>query len=361
MRETRQIANCKLAIAKFKFAFCILHFAILLMLCFTANEALAAKPRVSLELATEQGFPITGAQQWHKLFSDMGVTSLRIRSATGEDQPAIEKLGNDKSPSFRVVGVLTARNVLIVPGGKFGVRDSGAIRKWLDELADQGEAGVTERRSAFGLLPKQLEEVHDDLKQPIDFTTRDLPLSQAVEKLDSRLNVPIEIDRGSKDALTLNLEDELQGVSAGTALAVMLRSAGLVVTPERPAQGTLHYRIGKPIAGRESWPVGWTPEKRPNELLPDLYAFVNVEMSDIDAKQAVDAIAEQLKAPFLYDRGAMAAQQIDLAKVTTKVPSKRSTYSLVLQKVLGQAKLKMEVRTDEADKPFFWITTVRAP
>ena len=35
------------------------------------------------------------------------------------------------------------------------------------------------------------------------------------------------------------------------------------------------------------------------------------------------------------------------------------TYSQVLGKVLMQARLKYELRVDEADKPFVWITSVK--
>jgi hypothetical protein len=319
-----------------------------------------AAPRVSLELATEQGFPITGAQQWSKLLADLGLTNFRIRGATGTDQPKIEKLGDKKTASYRVVGILTARNTLVVPGGQFSTRDGGAIRTWIENLSDQGEAGVTERRSAFGLLAKQLAEVNDDLKQPIDFSTTDIALIDAVEKLKRRLKFPIVIDAASKlDMDEVKIEDSLLGISSGTAFAAMLRPAGLVLTPERPKGGTLQYRIAKPMEGQESWPIGWPAEKKPAEILPDLFEFINVEISDTPAKDAVDAIAERLKVPFVYDRNAMALHDIDLAKTNATVPSKRSTYSLILQKVLIQAKMKPELRLDEADKPFFWVTSLK--
>jgi hypothetical protein len=324
-----------------------------------ASICLAA-PRVSLELATEKGFPITGAQEWSKLLADLDVTNFRIRSATGADQPSIEELGDNKNPSYRIVGILTAKNMLVVPGGQFSSRDAGGLRTWLEKLSDQGEAGVTERRRAFGLLGKQLSEVHDDLKQPIDFTTRDVMLAEVVEKLKRRLNLPIVIDTASNQALQeVKLVDELRGVSSGTALAIMLRSAGLAFVPERPTGGDLQYHVGKPKDGGEVWPLGWPSQKRPFELVPDLYEFINVEISDTPAQEAIDAIAERLGIPFVYDRNAMALHQIDLAKVSASVPSKRSTYSLILQKVLSQAKMKQELRLDDADKPFLWITTVK--
>lgn len=320
----------------------------------------AAAPRISLELATDKGFPITGAQQWSKVLADQGVTNFRIRSAVGADHPAIEQLGDEKNPSFRVVGILTADNLLVVPGGRFSPRDGAAIRKWIENLADQGEAGVTERRSAFGLLRQQLVEVQEDLTQRIDFSTKDMLLSEAIEKLERRLKHPVVIDAvASSELEDVKIVDELSGISAGTAIAAMLRPAGLVLCPERPQGGQLQYRICKPVEGRESWPIGWPSEKKPIDILPELYEFINVEISDTPAQEAVDAIAERLKVPFLYDHNAMAWHEIDLSQVNATVPSKRSTYSLILQKVLGQAKMKMDLRLDEANKPFFWITSIR--
>jgi hypothetical protein len=330
----------------------------LLVLLITA--AAEAAPRVSLELATEKGFPITGAQQWSKALGELGISNFRIRSATASDRPSIESLGNEKTPSYRVVGILTADSLLVVPGGRFSIRDGGAIRNWLENLADQGAAGVTERRTAFGLLAKQLAEVQDDLKQPVDFSTRDMPISDALAKLERRLKIPLLIDPAAKNELNdVKLQDELTGISAGTAIAAMLRPAGLVMLPERPKGGNLQYRITKPLAGGEAWPIGWPPKKRPVEILPMLYEFINVEISDTPVQEAVDAIAADLKVPFLYDRNAMAWHEIDLTKINAKVPSKRSTYSLILQGVLRQAKMKPDLRLDEANNPFFWITSFK--
>jgi hypothetical protein len=319
-----------------------------------------AAPRVSLELATDKGFPIGGAQEWSKVLSNLGVQSLRIRSATGMDAPKVEELGDAKNPSYRVVGILTANNQLVVPGGKFSTRDAGAIRKWLENLADQGEAGVTEQRSAFGLLGKQLLEVHEDLKQPLLFSTKGMALTDALEKAGKPLKLPLKVDVIARFELEkVTLEDELEGVSTGTALAAMLRPAGLVLLPERPRGGELHYRVMKPVEGQESWPIGWPLQKKPVDYLPELFEFINVEISDTPVQEAVDAIAGQLKVPFLYDRNAMAWHEIDLSKATATVPSKRSTLSLILQKVLHQAKMKPELRLDDSDKPFYWVTSLK--
>jgi hypothetical protein len=41
------------------------------------------------------------------------------------------------------------------------------------------------------------------------------------------------------------------------------------------------------------------------------------------------------------------------------MPQTRTTYSLALRKLLFQAGMKFEVRCDDADSPFLWVTAVK--
>ena len=61
----------------------------------------------------------------------------------------------------------------------------------------------------------------------------------------------------------------------------------------------------------------------------------------------------------MFDRNAMALHQADPTTVTADVPGKRMSYSQVLRKILSQAKLKYELRVDDAERPFLWITTTK--
>jgi hypothetical protein len=65
-----------------------------------------------------------------------------------------------------------------------------------------------------------------------------------------------------------------------------------------------------------------------------------------------------VKAPLLLYHNALARSQVDLsAKVT--IPKSNTFNSRALDRVLSQARLKYELRIDEADKPFLWITTLK--
>ncbi len=317
-------------------------------------------PAVSLELLTQRGLPLDGSQRWYRALTKLGISGLQIRSAGPRDKTSITNRGTKATPSYRVVGILTSDNVLHLPGGRFKLDDTRRLRKWLDELRDQGAEGVSQRRSAFGLVPSQWQEVRADLKRTVTFSTKGSSAAGAMRQLAGELRFPLLADATAMQALTeVTLTDEVRGLSAGTALAIVLRPAGLVLLPERPQGGRLQYRVARPASNGESWPVGWKPKKRPYDVLPVLFEFLNVEIADIPVSEAVEAIAGRLKVPFVYDRNAMALYGVDPTQSPASVPDGRMSYSQTLRRVLSQAKLKYDLRIDEAEKPFLWITTVK--
>ena len=332
-----------------------------LVACSCWTSAASAKPQVSLELLTRPGLSLTASQQWYKALADLGIGGLQIRDAGPRDEMGISQQGSKSAPAYKVVGILSADNVLHLPGGTFKLGETAKLRKWLENLSELGAEGVTAERSAFGLIARQLEQVHDDLKHPVDPSTKGLPAGKAVRQIGGRLKFALEMDEAAGPALAkVEVEDELNGLSSGTTLALILRPAGLVLIPERPAGGDLRYRVAKAQAGREAWPAGWKPKGRPNEVIGELFEFLNVEIpQDIPLPEVLEAIQARLKVPFLFDHNALVLHGIDPDKATADALNKRMTYSQVLNKVLGHARLKYEVRVDEADKPFLWITTVK--
>lgn len=330
-----------------------------LLSCSDIARAEDAKPRVSIELLTKSGVPLTASQQWYKTLTDLGIEGLQIRSANPGEEMSVSQTGTEAAPRYKVVGILSADNVLYLPGGKFKPNDAGKLRAWLANLGDGGAEGVTEPRSAFGLTPRQLVEVNDDLKPSLGFSTKGQRADRAVAQLAGSLKNATELDAAQRRALAeVTLTDELSEVSCGTALAAMLRPAGLAFEPQR-AGGVTVYRVRKAVAGREAWPVGWKPTSRPAKVMPVLFEFLNVEIKDISVTEALAAIEGRLKVPFLFDHNALAVEEIDPKSVAAAVPEKRMTYSQVLQKVLAAARLKYEVRVDEAEKPLIWITTIK--
>ena len=322
----------------------------------------AAAPRVELELATDGNFPAAAQQQWYKLLTELKVDNLRIRKATSEDKAEIAVEGTEQSLVYRVTGLLTGDNQLVVPGGRFSSRDRGGISAWLAKLRQDGPERVkTNQKLPFGLLPKEFFEVNADLSQKVGFSTKDVPLSDAVAKIAAGLKNPLVIDRSAAAALreAEPIGEELEGVSSGSALAYLLRPAGLTLTPRLDPRKKFEYSISRAGGNRAPWPVGWPPEKPTREILPDLFEQLNVDIDDTPLSETLAAIGERLKAPVLYDHYALARRGIDPEKTRVTLAPKRLAYAIILNKVLHQADLKGEWRVDENERPLLWVTTLK--
>ncbi|MEK6235062.1 MAG: hypothetical protein N2C14_10140, partial [Planctomycetales bacterium] len=108
----------------------------------------------------------------------------------------------------------------------------------------------------------------------------------------------------------------------------------------------------------QHWPIGWTPKKKRSEAMPVLMEFLNVEIEPTPLIEVVGILKQHLKTPILIDFNAVVKHEIDLQKKVS-FPSKRTYYDRILRTLLSQAKLVREIRVDEADKPFVWITSFK--
>jgi hypothetical protein len=325
---------------------------------FAPGALQAAEPRIDLEVVTTSDFSPADGRAWNDMLGKL-VSSVRIRGAKPDDQPAISRLGEDDKPSYRVVGLLGGDNRLVLPKGKFGLGDAGRLESWFTKLREGGIEGVTEKPAAFGLSSAQLVSVHEALATPVSFSTAGLKPRDAAKRISDSLSLKFITDGAGQRALATEepIADELTGLSAGTALAAILRPLGLVLVPERAA-GELRLRIADSRTAREHWPVGWPPKGNPQETLPELFKTLNVEIMSTPLAEALPAIGQRLKTPILIDYNSLARADVEL---TTKVdlPMTNTYYDRILDRLLFQAKLQYELRADEAGKPLIWVTTSR--
>jgi hypothetical protein len=148
-------------------------------------------------------------------------------------------------------------------------------------------------------------------------------------------------------------------MSQGTALAAMLRPLGLGFAPQREIGGKVSLKIAPQKDLTELWPVGWTDDEKAKDLAPDLFKFLNVEIADTPLTEAMAAIQGRLDFPFFYDHNNLARDRIEPSQVRVSLPAGRTYYNKILRQLLFQAKLKADLRADEAGKPFLWITTIK--
>lgn len=326
-----------------------------------AGPAIAADGRIELELVTVGDFPFEQTRDWAMMLNKLGYEGFRIHSGTEDDVPEIITEGSEKSPTYRVKGLLTPGGNLLLKGGKFKLSDRAALGKWLDKLKEGGESGLTAVPGAFGLLPKELAGIHEALASPLDFSTAGGKPKDLVDQLKGKLSVSVNFDSGAEEALNAAepFTDQLQGISSGASLAALLRPAGLVFVPVKGKGGTIELKIADSRSVEKSWPVGWPSDKGKGQLLPDLFKTLNVDIDDtVPLEDSLAAIQKRVGAPFLYDQNSLARQRVDL-KTKVSLPKANLSYARILDKLLSKVKCKTEVRLDEADKPFVWITTLK--
>jgi hypothetical protein len=342
---------------------CMVRFALAVGVLAACLEAVVAQAagRVVMEVATDEGFNNLEAQTWARMLAEWGV-SARIRGRTANDKPEVVTEGSRASPTYRVTGVLTARGVLVVPGGQFTLRDRASLGQWIEQLRQYGPGGRPQpREETFGLSDEELRQVQRTLSQRVNFSTKDADRSELAARLLAMIDAAAALDRAAAGALAEvgPVWEELQGLSCGTVLAYVLRPAGLALVPGKDARG-LTYRVATSRSVPQMWPVGVSAEDRRRELLPALFEFRTIEVErGTRLLKALRVIGEDLHVPVLYDYNYMVAQGIEVDTVTVQLPARKSALSVSLQSLLGQARLRYELRVDEAGTPFLWVTTYR--
>src|SRR5215213_7160071 len=111
--------------------FCLLSAALVLAL---SHAAQAAGPPIELELVTERGVQITAPQEWLQLLAGIGIEHVQIRGGRQGDQPKISNRGSGRAASYQVVGILTSRNQLRLPGGTFAKSDRARLKDYFAKL-----------------------------------------------------------------------------------------------------------------------------------------------------------------------------------------------------------------------------------
>jgi hypothetical protein len=304
--------------------------------------------------------PITAQQEWLQRLSQAGAANLRIRGQQPLDQVGIVVGGTEQTPVYSVTGVITSSGDVLLPGARFRSNDAAGLARWLDDLARFGPADQRPQKSAFGLTSQQFEEVHKQLSQTVGLSTKGVSRREVLERIGSRLVLKLQIEPGLVKTIADDdtVAEELSSLSCGTALAYAARPLGWCLVPRDSPRG-LECVLTKAKPGMEAWPVGWEPEKRPGEVLPGLYEFLNVNVQGVTATQLMDAVGERLKVPVLLDHNAVARHGLEPDKALVNLPPARTSYALLLKKGLYQAGLHHELRVDESGKPFLWVSTIK--
>lgn len=314
---------------------------------------------VRLEIVMHRGIDQAVAHQFAETYAEAGV-DMRMRSMRVGDDAQIQNVGTVERPSYLVTGFLTNDRRLLLPGADFGIRDAARVKQWMADLATRGPDAVVGETLAFGLTPAELLEVSDELATEVTLSTQGETIREVISRLSAEIRSRVAIDANAATALDDDLlcEDELMGLSVGTALAAAVRPAGLVLTVRKEESGRHSLAIVESRSTDEFWPIGWPVDRNPSVVAPILNDRIKVSITDFRLDQALAAIQAKIDLPMLIDRNSLAEVGVELDRTIVGYSHDSAPYGAILTRLLAQADppLRYEVRLDENEKPFLWIS-----
>lgn len=318
---------------------------------------LAAALPIDLEVAAQGDAPFGAIQAWHAVLAQMDLAHIRLRGARGGDEPSVEVRGQGDAATYVVVGLINRRDELVLPGGKFGQGDRAALREYFQNLP-QRLAEERVERGRFGLTLEQFDAIFADLSRVVDEPTLDGAPHELVAALTKDFAINVLGDAQTKMALreAAPFAAQMRGLTAGTVLAAVFRSAGLQFAPEVDGARPPALRVTPLDPQREHWPVGWRPLGSPRQVAPAMYRVTNIEIENFTLAKALEALAPHMDAPLVLDQRTLAVRNLDPATAAVRFPRTKTFVRRAVDSILSQSKLAGELRVDEAGRPFYWIT-----
>lgn len=313
---------------------------------------------VELEIYSTPTTPATTQHQWLEALSEVGADRVSAKTAR-KPSPSVEEATYGGSKILLVKGVINNRKIKL-PKRTFSITDSRGIKDYLRSLRVDGAKTTLAEKKAFGLTSEQLINVHSNLARVVTKGTKGETsgalLNQLIQSLPQKTNLsPSARNLFKSDEKVSN---EYQGMSTGTALSIELRRHDLVLRPS-PKQGRgVELEIVSTDGAPESWPQGWPSKAAPVTTFPKLFEVTALQLNNIPLDSVLSAISRRLKIEFIVDPAAWKSKPVDLSTINVTFNKPRASYSAAIGNILNQArpKLRHEIRLDENEKPFIWIT-----
>lgn len=236
------------------------------------------------------------ARHWADILSKLDVV-VTVRNGRSDDKVGVtERKTGGALRTVNVVGALDSSGRLIFPDQIFTEDDAGKLATWINELRQYGAQGDPNGRPVWGLTKEQFGVIHTALKKTLTAETKDVEITKAVGLFDLPQDHPIRFspeavarlkERGGR----LLVSQSVQGVSQGTALAVLLAEQGLGFRPRRLPDGSIELTVYPLDETGKFWPVGWPREHNVPETCPELFQFKNVELDDEPLDEVLEAVA----------------------------------------------------------------------
>ncbi|MCA9058163.1 MAG: hypothetical protein KDA85_06675 [Planctomycetaceae bacterium] len=303
------------------------------------------------------------AQEWGREFQQTRFVP-RFREARRGERMRVENIDSRDRRVVHVVGGLDRDGTISIGDQKFRITEMEQLKALLEEYARWGASGPLKERPHWGLDEEQLRTMMNQLNAPVG---RPVELQSALTAADS-IELPAQFRLTFTPAARARLAEfppdpnagsiEMNGLSKGTALALALAQFGLGFRPIMAPNGQVELQVDTGTEASNLWPIGWTSQESITTVVPSYSR--NIDIDDLDnvaVTGLLQIIAERMKVPHYYSANELQAAGIDVESLTySRKKSSISPFRL-LTLVAATHKMGIDLRVDEAGKPFLWVTT----
>ncbi len=331
-----------------------------------------AQKSVADRLTTELQFDLllprerpngVAAQQWGEVFAKMNVP-LRIRQPAHNDKEGVDQQVFGTIRRVKVIGQLDRSGQIVFPDRKFHARDVAKLEEWIEELRTYGAQGAPEGQPLWGLQQAEFDRLYLKLKEPVEESTAGMSMTAAIRVLGLPEEYPLRFTADTRELLSTqpllpDVQHDLQGFAKGTSLAIILRGYGLSVAPRRLPDESIVLAIEPDHEERQAWPIGWNPDQLglPRMgLAKEMFAARSIHIDKQILSELLPHIEEETGMKIFLDPLSLESLKVNPERLVINYPHRRTSWSLCLRTILGQVKLTQEVRVDENEKPFLWVS-----
>lgn len=326
-----------------------------------ASDKGAVKYQVDFRLQISSDLDKQRAVIWINLLKDLGAAGVSqvpgepVPPKPGEKtEPAIESGGGGR---VIVKGMIGPSGNLFIGTEGFKMADRAKLGALIKSLQAEGVPGPDPAAAMWGLGQAQIELLQGELKQHSEFDFKDRPFDRFLNDLRVRVKLEVKVTPEAQQlGKGLKLNATTHELTLGAALAYLLGQNGLAWEPRHGSGGSVTILIMPRDESRRPWPVGLDPDQLPGNIAPNLMANARYQTNDTPIEDVLAGFRRNLKMEVLLDRAGLIEHDVnpDTLRSTIQVPN--GTFHSAIKKTLAPMGLKYELRIDEANRAFLWVT-----
>ena len=304
------------------------------------------------------------SQEWGRVFQELGY-SVKFREPRAGEAPRVEDRDREGSQATHVVAAMAADGSIRIGNQQFNIEKTEPLTMVLEEIRRHGAKGPPNKSPTWGLTDEQFKEVIQLLGLPVESPVELQSSILAIESmgLPAHMRMKFTAAAAARQQAAANRPEsapetlELQGMTKGSAIAIVLAQYGLGFRPKYVAPGQYDIEIDCGDESNNLWPIGWKPEQSFSEILPAYFRAIPLDVEDVEVDALVSAIAVKIEVPYFSSAYALTAKGLDINALKYTRKDDRISPARLLTAVGDKLDLGFDVRVDEAGKLFLWVTT----